>query len=208
MKNNSFIFKLFLSTAGLITFFHFLFHPVRVFGWQTSIFYLDEKFSLGAYFTGSIEFLTAFIALNVVLSDRKKRDKLLNGALGIFFFLLSFDEYFEIHEYLREVVAKLLVPSSSLGLLTQISWIFPFFLVIVSIFILLLYSVFTEHNKYIKKLFLIGMSLYVFVLVLEVVGGMLYGYPVYIIFVGLEEGAEMIAASVFLYAMMEKLGQK
>jgi hypothetical protein len=204
MKQSTAIFKIFLTFAGVIVFLHFLLHPVRIWGWQTSLFYLDEKFTFGTYYTVVTYFLASFFGLLATLRMKKGREKILSGGLSAFFFLLSFDEFFEVHEYIREVIDKALTTGSFAEMLTRISWIFPFLLVIVGVFSLLLYSVFTEHNKKIRNLFMIGICLYAFVLVLEVFGGMLYGYPIYITFVGLEEGMEMASGAVFLYAMMEK----
>ena len=69
--------------AAIIVLLHFLFHPVRLFGMDTSIFYMDEKITLTAWFTTVVYFFAAAIAF---LSPRN----LPRIGMGIFFLLLSF----------------------------------------------------------------------------------------------------------------------
>lgn len=204
MRNNILIFKILLSLAGIIVLLHFLFHPVRIWGWKTSVFYLDERYTFGAYYTMGVYFLTSFMAFLAVLCAKIKREKLVLSALSFFFLILSMDEYFEVHEHMREVVQTGLAPESFMGKLTALSWVFPFFVGIALVFALISYYMWTEKNKRIKNLLTIGMILYILVLVLELTGGSFYGDYSYVWFVGFEEGFEMISAAVFLYAMMEK----
>ena len=55
------LFWVFFLAAVVITILHFLFHPVRVLGMNTSIFYMDEKVTLTAFFTTVVSFLTGFL---------------------------------------------------------------------------------------------------------------------------------------------------
>ena len=50
-------FGVFLATALVIVGLHLVFHPVRVLGMNTSIFYMDEKQNLAAFFTTVTGFL-------------------------------------------------------------------------------------------------------------------------------------------------------
>ena len=182
--------------AAIIVLLHFLFHPVRLFGMDTSIFYMDEKITLTAWFTTVVYFFAAAIAF---LSPRN----LPRIGMGIFFLLLSLDEYFEIHEYINTLLKTIVAKETLAGSLFHFSWIFPFTILIAAIFFSFFLTAKREPNKRLKKLLLIGLSMYGAILVMELVGGLTYGLPIYVVMVGVEEGLEMFSAVIFLRYMLQ-----
>ena len=182
--------------AAIIVLLHFLFHPVRLFGMDTSIFYMDEKVTLTAWFTTVVYFFAAAIAF---LSPRN----LPRVGMGIFFLLLSLDEYFEIHEYINTLLKTIVAKETLAGSLFHFSWIFPFAILIGAILLSFFLVAKQETNKHLKKLLFTGLVGFGFVLVMELVGGATYGLPVYVVMVGVEEGLEMFSAVIFLRYMLQ-----
>ncbi len=198
MNSIRIMFWIFLSTALCITAFHFLFHPVRVLGMDTSIFYMDEKVTLSAYFTVVTYFLTGAVALMTLDVKKTALDRALRFGLALFFLMLSLDEYFELHEYLDTMLKGLVSQSSVIGALIYYSWIFPFALVILLAFASLVLLAIREKRKDARAFLIIGLTSYAGILLAELIGGSTFGLPIYLVFVGVEEGLEMISAVFFL----------
>ena len=169
-----------------------------------SIFYMDERITLAAFYTVITSFLIGFLALTQINKVKEDLDKLLLFLFGLFFIFLSFDEYFEIHEYANTVVKNTLQKGTAFSQLSEMSWIFPLFF-----FILLVFGVFVllfirEKEKQIKIPLMLGVICYIVVLILEVVGGQTFGNDIYVWFVGAEEGFEMIGGSFFLLSVLNR----
>src|SRR5690606_28744914 len=98
------IFLAFFVTAIFIVILHLLFHPVRVLGMDTSIFYMDEKYTLAAFFSTVTAFLVGFLNLTKVENVKNKTKRFVNTIYGLFFLTLAFDEYFEVHEYTNTLI--------------------------------------------------------------------------------------------------------
>lgn len=191
------MFTAFLSVAFIIIFLHLAFHPVRVLGMNTSIFYMDERYTLASYFVTVVAFLTGYTALHEIRMNNGTN--LRNFGYGLFFILLSLDEFFEIHEYANDVVKGMLSVDHPVGALARQSWIFPLSFVIGGIFILFIAKLLAMKPDA-KKPFIIGMICFVLVLVFELIGGAIYGDPSYVYAVAIEEGMEMIGMSFFYLA--------
>lgn len=70
------VFLVFLFVALTITMLHLLFHPIRVLGMDTSIFYMDEKYTLAAFFSTVTAFLVGYMSLTSIRGGKlniKKR---------------------------------------------------------------------------------------------------------------------------------------
>ena len=204
MAKNNVVFVIFFSLAFLIVLLHFLFHPVRVLGMSTSIFYLDEKVTLGALFSIVTSFLTGFWCLMLIDKLKNQKEKLFWSALGVFFLILSIDEYLEIHEYVNTLVKLSFEKGNFIGQLARFSWIFPLFLVIISFFAIFLWGIANEKKSSVKSALTAGTFFFMIVLVLEILGAMTFGKHIYLYLVALEEGAEMFGASLFLLAALNK----
>jgi len=204
MAKNNIIFLCFLSAAFLIILFHFLFHPIRVLGMSTSIFYLDEQITLSAFYTIVTAFLTGFLSLNLADKLKKGNEKLFWSALGGFFLLLSIDEYLEIHEYINTLVKLSLRQGSLASRLAHFSWIFPLFLVVLSFLALFVWGTVNEKNSQVKSALVSGTFLFVIVLIFEVLGALIFGKHIYLYFVAIEEGAEMLGTTFFLFGVLNK----
>jgi hypothetical protein len=76
-KQSYLIGSVFFLLAGLVIVLHFLFHPVRVLGMNTSIFYMDEKHTLAAFFVSTVAFLVGYLSLEkaLFLSSAKLQKK-------------------------------------------------------------------------------------------------------------------------------------
>lgn len=194
------------GSALLIVLLHFLFHPVRVLGMTTSIFYMDEEITLAAWFQQVVAFTTGLLALYQVLPALKdKKEKLLTAGFGLFFIVLSFDEYFSIHEYINTVVKETLKTGSLFGNLAQLSWIFPLSGVITIVFALFIMQIIREPIRTVRKWLMVGILSYVGVILFEFLGSLTYGNSIYVLFVGLEEGLEMIGGVAFLASVLCKI---
>lgn len=80
----------FYLTSLTIIVLHFLFHPVRVLGMNTSIFYMDEKYTLASFLMTVTAFLTGFFFLAFSKKGKKGIAKAADLATGIFFYCAFF----------------------------------------------------------------------------------------------------------------------
>lgn len=189
--------KILLTIPFIIGLAHFLFHPVRVLGMNTSIFYLDERITLGAFWLSGLALLTALFSFLLIGELKGKKEKLMWLGYGLFFLALSLDEYFEIHEVSRGYVAELVESVSGFGELWNLSWIFALIIPIIAVISLLIYTIYRVDTQY-KSSMIVGLGCFITVLALELIGGNSYGLPIYVAFVGLEETLEMLGVSFFL----------
>ena len=204
MAKKNCIFLIFLSTAFLIVLLHFLFHPIRALGMRTSIFYMDEKVTLSAFYTIVTAFVTGFLSLMLVDKLKNQKEKLFWSALGVFFLILSIDEYLEIHEYVNTLVKLTLKKESFAGQLAHLSWIFPLFLVILAFFSLFLWGIINEKKPQVKSALMKGAFCFGIVLILEILGALTFGKHIYLYLVAIEEGAEMLGTAFFLLGVLNK----
>lgn len=196
------IFVPFVLTAISIVTLHLLLHPVRILGMDTSVFYMDEKYTLASFFSVTTAFLIGFLSLSRI-SPRKQtlREKSIETAYGLFFLILSFDEYFEVHEYITTIIKQYFHNGEIMGVLANASWMFPLSIVIVAIFILLIVKIVTS-KKDVQTPMIAGCMSFILVLAFELLGSITYGQPIYVAFVAAEEGMEMIGISFFLLATL------
>jgi hypothetical protein len=203
LNKNDLAFAISALLAIFIVILHFLFHPVRVLGMSTSIFYMDEKVTLAAFYTTVVTFVVGFLTLYNLDHFKKRFEKFLYFVFGVFFIYLAFDEYFEVHEYANELV-KTHFTENTVGQLAQLSWIYPLFILIMAVF--LVFSLILVMEKSIKsKIFvLLGMLSYFFVIVFEFLGASTFGQDIYVTYVGVEEGLEMLGSAFFLAFVLHK----
>lgn len=195
------LFFIFFSTALGIVLLHILFHPVRVLGMDTSIFYMDEKYTLASFFSTVTTMLIGYIALTNRIKIHELKKKVISNAFGIFFILLSFDEYFEVHEYINTLIKSAITENGMMKTLSTFSWIFPLFLIITGVLVVFFLKLKFSANE-VKKPLMIGICCYVVVLIFELLGSATYGNNIYIYFVAVEEGMEMIGSAYFLLAVL------
>ena len=195
------IFIVFFSTALLIVVLHLLFHPVRVLGMNTSIFYMDEKYTLASYFSVITAFLTGFLSLTLVFPSSNPKHKLVNFIFSLFFLILSFDEYFEVHEHTNSIIKNIFETDNFFGNLAHLSWIFPLSIIIFLTFYLFIKKIIfsPEHIKY---PLMAGFGCFALVIVFELLGSAAYGQSIYLYYVAIEEGLEMIGVTFFLLAVL------
>lgn len=196
---------IFFGVVGIIVLLHFLFHPVRVLDMDTSIFYMDEKITLAAYFSQVMAFVAGFwVFMTLVPKLRVFADKMVWAGVGLFYFVLSFDEYFEVHESVNTAVKAALTTDTFFGKLAQLSWIFPLIAVIGVIYLLFFAAIIRERARSVRTWMMIGMIAYGLVLVFEILGSAAYGNSIYLTYVGVEEGLEMVGTVSFLLAIFAK----
>jgi hypothetical protein len=191
----------FFLTAILITVLHVLLHSVRVLGMDTSIFYMDEKYTLAAFFCSVVAFLVGYLALTNYSSFNSKVKKITNTLFGLFFIVLALDEYFEVHEYANTLFKAAFNQHGLLTTLSNVSWIFPLLIIIIAIFIMIIAKI-KFAAKAVRTPLIIGASCFVFILIFELLGSVTYGQHIYLYFVAIEEGFEMISLSLFLLAIL------
>jgi H+/Cl- antiporter ClcA len=79
----------FFLSALLIVLLHLTLHPVRVLGMSTSIFYMDEKYTLAAFMTSVTAFLAGFVfVVNAMFHRQIKKRKIIDMVVGTIFLLL------------------------------------------------------------------------------------------------------------------------
>lgn len=191
--------------VGIIVLLHFLLHPVRVLDMDTSIFYMDEKITLAAYFSQVVAFVAGFWIFAVLLPKLKAFiDRVMWAGVGLFYLILSFDEYFEVHESVNTAVKAALDTETLFGKLAHLSWIFPLILIIGVIYLLFFTAVVRERTREVRTWMIAGMVAYAFVLVFEILGSAAYGQSIYLTYVGIEEGLEMAGTVSFFMAILAK----
>lgn len=192
------------TTSLLIIFAHFTLHPVKLFGMYTSLFYMDESFTLAALFTSVAAVVVGVLFVAYGAHQKQLKPMLVNIAVGLFFIFFSLDEYFSIHEYIKEKVVEVFDVELVAGYVS-FSWILPLLVFIVAAIALLVLLITGEKNRASKKAYVLGLISFMAVLVLEVLGANSYGLLIYIAFVGLEEGLEMIGICFFLLGITQKV---
>ena len=195
------IFLVFSSIALIIVVLHLLFHPVRVLGMDTSIFYMDERYALAAFFSTITAFLVGYLALTNIIQVKTRLKKIADIAYGLFFIILAFDEYFEVHEYTNTVINSSLKEGGILKALSSFSWIFPLSLIIIAVFTLFILKIKWARID-IRKPLIIGSLCFLGVLIFELFGAATYGQDIFVYFVAIEEGFEMLGVSFFLLATL------
>lgn len=194
-------FGLFFSIAVIIVILHLLFHPFRVLGMDTSIFYMDEKYTLAAFFLTITAFLVGYLTLTNLTKIQKNIKWFASVVYGLFFVGLALDEYFEIHEYANTLVKAVITTDGPAKTLANLSWIFPLSFIILAVFILLIVKI-KHSTANIRLPMILGGLSFVVVLIFELLGAATYGQDIYVYFVAIEEGMEMIGASFFLLAAL------
>lgn len=195
------VFSIFFIIVLLIVLFHLLFHPIRVFGMDTSIFYMDEKYTLAAYFSTITAFIIGFLALTNISKTKSKLNKLSDISFGLFFLILSFDEYFEVHEHTNTMIKNILKTDNLLASLAHLSWIFPLSIIIFFVFFLLIIKI-KNSSKVVRLPFIFGCVSFGTVLIFEILGSSTYGQNIYLYYVAAEEGLEMIGVTFFLLGVL------
>jgi hypothetical protein len=199
------IFAVFATAALIVVALHFLFHPVRVLGMNTSIFYMDERLTLAAFYTTVVAFMVGFLTLININRLKGMKERLLYSAYGMFFIYLAFDEYFEIHEYMNDLV-KTHIADNPIGQLAHLSWIYPLFALILIVFTVFAMLLVAEKNNKIKAYIALGLLSYFFVIMFEFLGASTFGQDIYVTYVGIEEGLEMLGSAFFLAVVLNKFG--
>lgn len=192
-------FGIFFVAALTIVLLHLWLHPVRVLGMDTSIFYMDEKYTLAAFFSTVTAFLIGFLTITNFDSVRSRLKRLTSVTYGLFFVGLAFDEYFEIHEYANTLIKAGVKEDGVVKTLVNLSWIFPLSLVILAVFVLFLVKL-KQSKPVVRVPIIIGACCFAVVLIFELLGSATYGKDIYVHFVAIEEGGEMVGASFFLLA--------
>ncbi len=190
-----------LSSIVLLT--HFLFHSEQILSHDYSIFYLDEEFSVGSVFTTCIAFLTFVYSIKVAFNSSTIKRKLGYIAASSLFIYYAFEESFSF----RDSVNTLLKDNVNfLSEMAKFSWVFSLGIFVALFFAILLTLGLKEKRKIVKYSIFMGLLSFILVVLLELIGGRLYGISDwYIVVVGFEEFMEMIGLAFFLNALTFKL---
>lgn len=188
----------------LIVLSHFLLHPVRILAMPTSIFYLDEQVTLAVFFTLFLCSVTFMYALQNLKYLNTQYEKFLQILFAFIFAGFAVDEYFEVHEYLNGYLKYELEDDSVLEELAEISWVLPLSVVLLFIIGALMMVVYRESVSKVRRSYIFGILCLIAVVVLEFSGANSFGQDIYVTYVGLEEGLEMLAISSFLNGIIIK----
>lgn len=168
---------------------------------STSLFYLDEEFTLGAMLMFCLTFYSGILALELFFSTRKVKYLLWLAV----FWTLGLDEYFSIHEYLNDVLKRFLDPENGIAQLASTSWVLTLGVLFLIPAGYIFYQALSEKERNVRNLLLLGFCSYIAVLLIELVGAQTYGRDIYLFFIGIEEGLEMIGTIFFIEAFRQKL---
>ena len=191
----------FFGFSIIIIVLHFLLHPLRVFNMQTSIFYMDEEFTLASFLTVGLAFYCGILALQTYFKGKNIGNILWSGI----FWGLAFDEYFSVHEYLNDLLKFKFEVADTIKSLASVSWVLTLGVVILLVVAFILIQTLKEKNDLSRKLLVFGLISYLLVLVLELSGGQTYGKSIYLLFIGFEEGLEMLGTVFFIEYFYIKL---
>ncbi|MCA9386642.1 hypothetical protein KC669_01265 [Candidatus Dojkabacteria bacterium] len=208
----SFLRKLrFIREAQILIGFSILIFILHVFlqGWTPlnkpySIFYLDEEYTIATMFTSAIALITGVFFLSQTKTMVKFRDLFAMLASGTFFVLLALDEYLSLHENFNTYIKEQLHGPESLTSAANSSWIYSLGIIILLVLIFLIYMIFREKEQSIQNSYIIGISLFLAVLILEIIGSNLFGNQLYSLVIGIEELSEMVGICFFLNGIMLK----
>lgn len=169
---------------------------------------MDEQVTLASFFSTVLAFLNGFLIFVLLVPSLLDRFyKLLWSSIGCFFFLLSLDEYFELHEFVNTIIMVNVLShnDNSILYLARYSWIFPLLIFILGVMVAFILLIKREKNNAVRIPLIAVVFSYVVILFLEIVGGSLYGQYIYKYFIGVEEGLEMISSIIFLKVLFEKM---
>jgi len=120
-------------------------------------------------------------------------------GLGLLFFLLSLDEFIQMHEFLIQ-------PMRQLFNITEgplfFAWVIPG-----SVFVLVVALIYFPFLRYLaedtRNVFVLSAVLFVGGAIgMEIMGGYLYEQPVYLLVMHIEELLEMMGITVFVYGLL------
>lgn len=205
--------KYFFGAIIIIALLHYTLMSEAVLGKPQSIFYMDEEITLASWFTSVLAFTTGYFFLRYSNELRKVASKtstetkegLITLFTGIFFLLLSFDEYFSVHEYLNGLIKHNTVSDSIFNEIAEFSWMGPLSIIMLVVVWAFIQLIRIETFPDIKRSYVIGLLLFILVLILELTGGRLYGHWTYAWVVGLEETFEMFGIAMFLNGVLSKV---
>lgn len=189
--------------SSLVLLLHFFFHGSHVLNYPYSIFYLDEEFSLGSIYTSCVAFLSFIYALKVsglVLSIKRK---LVYISASLLFLYYAFEESFSFRDSLNNFLKEHVDFISEIA---KFSWVFSLGIFVLVFFAILLMLGLKEKRRVVRYSIFMGLLSFILVVLLELIGGRLYGISDwYIVVVGFEEFMEMIGLAFFLNAFTFKL---
>ncbi len=195
--------QLLIAISVLILVFHIFLDGWRPLGREYSIFYLDEEYTIGVLFTSAV---AIFVGIEFITYSFLKdiRQNILLLISGFFFLALALDEFFSIHESFNTYLGETLTGIQVISDTTSFSWVFSLGIIVLLVILLLARLVISERDKTIQASYIIGLSLFVSVLGLELIGGRLFGQEIYRFVIGLEEFFEMLGIIFFYNAIVLK----
>jgi hypothetical protein len=170
-------------------------------------FDLNEEPAFPTWFSTMVLMSACACLSAITVEKRRLVDRFARqwGGLAVIFLLLSIDEVAGIHELLSLTVSHLLHFSH----VVNFAWVIP-----AGLFVLLFFFAYLRFLIHLsptfRRLFIVSGIIYVFgAAVMEVVGGWVdvkWGiHRVYILSVTVEEGCEMLGASLFVYSLLKYL---
>jgi hypothetical protein len=201
--------KIYISLAFVVILLHFLLQTWHPLGRTYSIFYLDEEVTVATMFTSTIAIVTAVGFFEYAYSLGKDNfRKILNYLVGIFFLLLAADEYFSIHEYLNTVIRTEGTPVNALNSVAETSWVFSLGFLIAIVLLGLLYYIWKEDESRVQASYRLGLLFFIFVIIMEPIGGYFFGQWFYSLMVATEELSEMLGICFFMNGIYIKASRK
>ncbi|MCP4112281.1 MAG: peptidase M48 Ste24p [Desulfobacteraceae bacterium] len=202
---------LFLSIAVFLTLVHCIF-LVSFFCIDTPDisffirwFDLDIENNVPSLYSSFAIFMCSFLSFIIAMHKSKRLDyeKLCWFGLGIVFLFLSFDEYFQLHENIGDIVENYI---NATGFL-YFPWIIPYGFAVI-VFILVYLKFILELPKKTATLFILTGIVYLTgAIVFDMLGGReaeLYGFDsvTYSVLYTIEEFLEMISVVVLIYTFL------
>lgn len=102
------------------------------------------------------------------------------------------------------MVKTILKEGTVMSNLSKLSWIFPLFVLVLFVFGMFIALIIREKRKAVRFPIMAGLICYALVLIFEICGAKAFGDDIYVTYVGLEEGLEMIGGSFFLLSVLNR----
>jgi len=194
---------------GTITQFSHLY--LNIYLPATELTYLDSEMNIPAIFSGFMLLLSSIIIGFIWNLEKKSKNGKYWLILSGGFFIMFFEEIFEIHEKITAPIQEM-IGHDHLGFF-KYSWIIPYAIITLIVGLYFLKFLFSLPKSTTKRIFIAGIWYVAAALGIEGITGISADYFgntdnfMYLISMTIEEASEMYAISFFIFALLKYIQQ-
>lgn len=176
-----------------------------LFSQRLELFHLDHERTIPAYFSGAQLVAIAALSLGLHLLAKTRGEKILLGINAFFFLMLGFDEISELHENITYYLVVYIKPWLAFRTLTYMWLVFfgPAIVGAFAFFAIFLKRILRVHTAS-RAWYLSGIACFAGAIFLELASGLIRAKWFYPIEIPLEEGLEIVGATLILTALMKE----